>query len=389
MPTTCESSDEKWSLLEWARGIGTHRVVAAALQREMVSKGVQTDGDSAFRFLQSLAGCDRSVVRHSMGTAPVLEALTDLVWSAVVELQAAPGSKGATMDLQEKFSGLVELSFGGLDRFFRGLEGLIGPPSPRVHEEMADEHCDRGDSDQEFTTGNYGITTTSRLEWSFVTDLDGVPDASLARERWPDESPDKLPDRKRCRQPMPLATLVAAMEARNEQLRGANQPPLVEEEAIAARLYTGPVRPCHCSHPCTCRVIPMHGPFARVQDGETPTHVCAAPTPPGTHHTHRCSSSTTACSAACSRRATCCVARCCGCAALRRLQTRACPTRRRLSRHPPAASHLTRHADHSTRTRPPFMASSAPLSSPSAPLSTQEPRTCVTLRLVSRQLVDH
>jgi len=53
-----------------------------------------------------------------------------------------------------------------------------------------------------------------------------------------------LRDRNKCRCKPHLAQLVEIAnkaDGRNEQLKRANQPPLVEEELIAANLYTGPV----------------------------------------------------------------------------------------------------------------------------------------------------
>ena len=49
------------------------------------------------------------------------------------------------------------------------------------------EHCEREDADAPFTARNYGTTTTSRIEWHFVTD----PTAGLKAcgiEEWPKET---------------------------------------------------------------------------------------------------------------------------------------------------------------------------------------------------------
>ena len=57
---------------------------------------------------------------------------------------------------------------------------------------------------------------------------------------------DKLQDRDKCRCKPLLRRLVGIANqagGRNEQLRKANQPPLEDEELIAANLYTGPVLP--------------------------------------------------------------------------------------------------------------------------------------------------
>ena len=79
------------------------------------------------------------------------------------------------------------------------------------------------------------------LEWHFVVETEAIPE-KLGFERWPQESPEKLPDRSRCRARKPLAHLVQAADEFNEQLKSDNQPILIEVEVITANLYTGPVR---------------------------------------------------------------------------------------------------------------------------------------------------
>ena len=61
----------------------------------------------------------------------------------------------------ERFEGL----FNGRDSGFEqgGLEGQIGPPLPDVDAAMEAEHLRECDVDAGFTTGNYGITTTSKI----------------------------------------------------------------------------------------------------------------------------------------------------------------------------------------------------------------------------------
>ena len=88
---------------------------------------------------------------------------------------------------------------------------------------------------------NYGVTTTSRIEWTFVADDKATPD-QLGVPRWPVESEDKLPDRDKCRRKPVLSELKVKAKEYSQKLEAANQPPLVDEELIAANLYTGPVR---------------------------------------------------------------------------------------------------------------------------------------------------
>ena len=49
---------------------------------------------------------------------------------------------------------------------------------------MAAEHLNGVDVNDEFVTGNYGIATTSRIEWLFSTDDAATPE-SLDLRQWP------------------------------------------------------------------------------------------------------------------------------------------------------------------------------------------------------------
>ena len=66
-------------------------------------------------------------------------------------------------------------SFSGLKVFFGGLEGLIGAPTPRLLDAICREHTMMADSLAEFVTPNYGVTTTSLIEYHFVAQ----PEAGL------------------------------------------------------------------------------------------------------------------------------------------------------------------------------------------------------------------
>lgn len=136
--------------------------------------------------------------------------------------------------LQEKFihqSGAGLLSYSGLDAFFGGLEGIIGSPSPNLHEGMCREHTQGPDSGQEFETFNYGVRTTSSTEWKFVAE----PDKFVAERNWPTETklasaPEKM------RKPVEMNELERRVAERGLLLEGRKELPIKLEEAIAARL---------------------------------------------------------------------------------------------------------------------------------------------------------
>ena len=63
------------------------------------------------------------------------------------------------------------LAFGDVSHLFKGLTSLLGPPPKRASKAataVEAEHTKRADSTIPFTTGNYGIETTSHVEWLYV-----------------------------------------------------------------------------------------------------------------------------------------------------------------------------------------------------------------------------
>lgn len=117
--------------------------------------------------------------------------------------------------------------------YFRGLEAYIGSPDAQVMAGMEREHTAAADSHNHFTAPNYGVTTMPIVEWWFVVD----PGRDVA---WPIEVElAKSPERRR--KPMAWRDLDAAVARQNVRLHSLGQPPLMVEEAIGARLYTGPM----------------------------------------------------------------------------------------------------------------------------------------------------
>ena len=173
-----EEDQGEWSLLAWARGAGVHRVVAAAIQRGAADKAGEesaTDSEVIRRFLRGLTG--KSELAPLFGTGPVADAMTDLVWLEVEKLKlelklklkgaltrATMGSAArneASTDVMGKFDGAIELSFFGLDKFFGGLGGIIGEPSPKVRDGMEAEHLHSSESTETFVTGCAAATPSA------------------------------------------------------------------------------------------------------------------------------------------------------------------------------------------------------------------------------------
>ena len=184
-----------------------------------------------------------------------IDALTDRLSSALEKFDSGVRARNPRQ-LQDKFmqEGAGLLAYGDLNTFFGGLEAIVGAPLPRVREAMAAEHTQQADSLIEFTTKNYGVTTTSATEWAFVVEPSSRPD-----DAWPVET---KPVQER-RRPMPIAELERRVDERGVQLSEQGDPVLTLEEAFGARLYTGPL---HCKYNAVLRGLLAARPDSPVLD---------------------------------------------------------------------------------------------------------------------------
>jgi len=260
-PLADETSSGDWALNSWVKGVGTHRVIAAAIAKE--AKLAQTaklaqranpgdDDAAALAYLRGLTSRDE--VAQLMWDEAVIESLIDVVWDEAEMLKKAGAA--TNKEVEGKFADAIGMEYKGLEAYFGGLEGVVGGPNPKIREGMAAEHLSGSESDKCFTTGNYGVLTTSKAEWLFVTDDDEAAAlAKLGRESWPAESEEKLPDHSLCRKWRSLAHVKRAAEAHNERLLKAKHTKLIIEELIAAIMYTGPV---FCRHTRRCPLLPCH-----------------------------------------------------------------------------------------------------------------------------------
>ena len=218
---------------------------------------VEVGGPNELSALQSLAQNPDLKQELKRRLTDCIDALTDRLSSALENL--ASGAAPTAEQLQAKFmeDGAGLLAYGDLNTFFGGLEAIVGAPLPRVREAMAAEHTQQADSFIEFTTKNYGVTTTSATEWAFVAEPesrthDAWPvEAKLVLARKPGGSTSaRLGERialvaherqKRRRAPMRIAELKWRVAERGVRLCDQGEPALTLEEAFGARLYTGPL----------------------------------------------------------------------------------------------------------------------------------------------------
>ena len=251
-----------WTAAGWLASARVERTLAAALL-----DGDATDELAAMRLLGASASLEEMLgARLAAAVGPLVAQLAPRL-RELATVEAA-----TTAEMQTKFSQEARgmLQYSSLSAFFGGLERLVGSPDPNIKERMANEHAARGDSSRPFTTGNYGVTTTSAIEWAFVATPDAPPAAG-----WPTEEKLRaamagdggadlaalLASGAQHRQPRPLAELEAATEHNaNERLRELVEPQVSMEEAIGLRLYTGPlfvkcaraVRLAHNRDRCRC-----------------------------------------------------------------------------------------------------------------------------------------
>ena len=106
------------------------------------------------------------------------------------------------------------------------------------------------DSQQAFTTSNYGITTTSEVEWWFVVDPeaglkqleDALKELGCEEGSYPIETIniEKSEHMRGAAGMQLLVTALRQLHAKNAELAKRGEVLLVDEEVIGGCLYTGP-----------------------------------------------------------------------------------------------------------------------------------------------------
>jgi len=114
--------------------------------------------------LEDLATMDRSQFAAivDLSKPALVQLLVDLSAQIAVVGKAQDAAGGG------KFTG--ELKGGPLDAFYEGVTGLCGPPDADIEKGMREEHTMLPGSDVEFSTPNYGLTTTPAKEWALVVE---------------------------------------------------------------------------------------------------------------------------------------------------------------------------------------------------------------------------
>ncbi|KOO21225.1 hypothetical protein Ctob_000811, partial [Chrysochromulina tobinii] len=214
--------DSMWTLGKWLKTVDLARAVEEALESEV------PQGKAPLEFFK---GDDLSQGRvHELLESARLGGLAETVCKALERLR----KQHTVHEMCDKFKqdDLVMLEFASLSSFFGGLEGKIV---------LFPALCDR--CDRWFTTPNYKIETTSRIEFDFVDNPEnGLTFEVHGTTTWPAEDTAELRQKRvEARKPMPKAELERKRTERNQKLKELKQDELVPEEVVAARLYTGPL----------------------------------------------------------------------------------------------------------------------------------------------------
>ena len=209
----------EWTLSTWLQSLPLEAAVVTALSPRGFEEVASLTPDGIVELLRpyQLAGL-AATVRDGV--------------KLLQEQSAATGSA-----LNAKFvaeEGTYEMSFGGLDKFWAGLEGLVGPPrmlGGSLLSAMAAEHCDAADSDTPFTTPNGFEGATSRREWEWVV-------APKMGGSYVERADIRAHNPTCSRQPIQLREYEVRMESINVRLRGEGHTEMTAVELVGGRLYT-------------------------------------------------------------------------------------------------------------------------------------------------------
>ena len=293
-----------WTMSGWLESIGVTNTIADALLSRLRK---QEGGDAPATersFAQALgARGNRQIILALIREVPIADMLAEMIWRGAevlnTETQAAhapsTASRGAVPHsatstsapiLIHKFHAdgggtALGMASSGSHAMLHGLDALLekagaavesdvwawasssasrmgtGPAESkaelRLIDEVRREHCERLDSRYRFSSADYGVATTSEIEYWFVV----APEKGLSHiglGAWPAEASGPDPamialmsssqshDKSFRRRPRPLREFDAKVKDVNARLAEAHSPPLRRDELIAARLLTSPMR---------------------------------------------------------------------------------------------------------------------------------------------------
>ena len=323
-----------WTMSGWLESIGvTNTIADALLSRLRRHKGGEFPSTER-SFAQALgARGTRQIVLALIREVPIAEMLAEMIWRGAELLHsetkaahapptasrgAAPHSVTSTSatlsapTLIHKFHAdgggtALGMASSGPHAMLHGLDALLETAGAAVEsdvwawasssasrmglgaaesraelrliDEVRREHCERLDSRVRFSSSDYGVTTTSEIEYWFVVSPEkGLSHIGLGA--WPAEASGPDPavialasnshghEKSFRRRPRPLREFDAKVKDVNARLAEVHSPPLRRDELIAARLLTSPMR---VKYNATLRGLAANTALARA----THTELCA------------------------------------------------------------------------------------------------------------------
>ena len=186
-----------WSIAMWLSSLPSiSDVIAEAMLAPLHAEGLGTTDEpnevAELCFVRALGLQDAEqgsqAVLRLLRDSPLLSKMASTLWQSAADLATARAATVHEMCGKFRDEAAFTLAYGGLDTFFGGLERLLGPPSAQLKEAMRREHCLSADSHSHFYSPNYGVNTTSEIEWHFVDDPDAPQILTkLGLTAWPHE----------------------------------------------------------------------------------------------------------------------------------------------------------------------------------------------------------
>ena len=129
-----------WKAAPWIGTLGANELIA----KYAVPAAAGEDDELARVRAIGVGSRDALATRLRGQAVEMADRLADVIWDGARALSSAGAATGH--ELHTKFvqdGGAFTMSYGGLDTFFGGLEGLIGAPIPKLIDAMRREHCER------------------------------------------------------------------------------------------------------------------------------------------------------------------------------------------------------------------------------------------------------
>ena len=243
-----EVDAKAWQADKFLQALIPLKKIAEALLRPVEKHKQEGDSwDLAFCRALGLCGSRDAVCELLFGSNDLRGHIVDQIWGGLQALARAERVTGAGLHAKFEADAKFTMAFASVSQFFEGLEEMVGVPDVKVNDAMEHEHCSSQDSNEHFTSGNYGVRTTSAIEWFYVSLNESSPPSdpvklasgstvSLGLQGvWPVEDPAMC---QHPRKPFSQEAADQIFEKINARLQGME---LLREEFIGARLYTGPM----------------------------------------------------------------------------------------------------------------------------------------------------